>query len=192
MIAIIKYNGGNTRSVQNALSRLHYESIITDNVDEILNATHVILPGVGEASSAMAYLKNKKLDTIIKQLKQPFLGICLGLQLMCTHSEENDTTCLGIFDVPVKKFPPENIVPHMGWNNLNDTTGKLFSSVSVIENMYFVHSYYAEKGQHTIAGCEYILPFSAVMQKDNFYATQFHPERSGTAGEQVIKNFLSL
>ncbi|MEJ7625837.1 MAG: imidazole glycerol phosphate synthase subunit HisH [Ferruginibacter sp.] len=192
MIAIIKYNGGNTRSVQNALSRLHYESFITDNVQEIRNASHVILPGVGEASSAMAYLKNKKLDTTIKQLKQPFLGICLGLQLMCTHSEENDTTCLGIFDVPVKKFPPVNIVPHMGWNNLTGTTGKLFASVSVKDDMYFVHSFYAEKGKYSIAGCEYILPFSAAMQKDNFYATQFHPERSGIAGEQIIKNFLSL
>jgi glutamine amidotransferase len=192
MIAIIKYNAGNTRSVLNAVRRLGYECVITDNSEEISNASHIILPGVGEARSAMQYLKENKLDTVIKSLEQPFLGICLGLQLMCKYSEENDTDCLGIFDVMIKKFPPHQTVPHMGWNNLNTYNSSLFKNFSSEDNVYFVHSYYAETGEHTIATCDYIIPFSAALSHNNFYATQFHPEKSGATGEKILKNFLQL
>lgn len=192
MIAIIKYNAGNIRSVQNALSRLGYESIITDNEQEILSADKVIFPGVGEASSAMNYLKEKGLDQIILSVKKPMLGICLGLQLMCAHSEEGNTTCLGIFDTKVKAFPKLDIVPHMGWNNFSFIQGDLFKSIDKNNDVYFVHSYYAELSDYTSAKCQYILEFSAAMQKDNFYATQFHPEKSAGIGEQILKNFLSL
>lgn len=192
MIAIIKYNAGNISSVQNALERLGYESIITDNAQEILNADKVILPGVGEASSAMRHLKEKDLDKVILSLNQPILGICLGLQLMCNYTEEGDTNCLGIFNAQVKKFPATEIVPHMGWNNFASTTGNLFSNIKTVDNVYYVHSYYAEISEETIASCDYIKPFSAAMQKNNFYATQFHPEKSADVGETILKNFLEL
>ena len=192
MIAIIKYNAGNIKSVQNALNRLGYESVITDDVETLLNADKVIFPGVGEASTAMNYLKEKGLDQVIQSIKQPFLGICLGLQLMCEISEEGNTECLGIFDTTVKLFPPEEKVPHMGWNNFENLQGELFEGVDLNDNVYYVHSYYAEPCKETLATCDYIKPFSAALQKDNFYATQFHPEKSASIGEQILKNFLKL
>lgn len=192
MIAIVKYNAGNIRSVQNALNRLGYESIITDDPETIRNAEKVIFPGVGEASSAMKYLRSKELDTLIKSLEQPVLGICLGLQLMCKYSEEGNTECLGIFNSKVKKFNGEEIVPHMGWNNFSSADGALLDDVSMEDDVYYVHSYFAEVSDETIATCDYIQPFSAVMRKDNFYATQFHPEKSAGVGEQILINFLEL
>lgn len=192
MIAIIKYNAGNIRSVQNALNRLGYESIITDDKTEILNADKVIFPGVGEASSAMQYLKEKGLDEVIKSIKKPMLGICLGLQLMCDFSEEGDTKCLGIFDTQVKKFPPKEKVPHIGWNNFSEVKGELFKNINTDNDMYYVHSFYAEKNNQTAATCNYIKPFASAMQKDNFYAVQFHPEKSADIGTQLLKNFLTL
>jgi glutamine amidotransferase len=192
MIAIIDYDAGNISSVQNALNRLGYDSIITRDKNEILNAEKVILPGVGEASSAMSHLKKYDLDEFIKELKQPFLGICLGMQLMCRHSEEGHVNCLGIFDANVKLFPPEEKVPHMGWNDLTVLKGALFKNIKPLDDVYFVHSYYAELCNDTSAECDYILPFSAALQKDNFYATQFHPEKSADVGEQLLKNFLEL
>jgi len=191
MIAIIKYNAGNIKSVENALQRLDKECIVTDNPVEIRAASHVIFPGVGEASTAMNYLRKRDLDVLIKDLKQPVLGICLGQQLMCTHSEENDTECLGIFDCLVKKFPAKDKVPHIGWNDFSEVKGTLFKDFSATEDVYFVHSYYAEICAETTAICDYILPFSAGLQKDNFYATQFHPEKSAGIGERVLKNFLN-
>jgi glutamine amidotransferase len=192
MIAIIKYNAGNIRSVQNALLRLGYESIITDVAEEIINAGKVIFPGVGEAGSAMKYLKQKGLDRIIVDLKQPVLGICLGLQLMCRHSEESDTECLGIFDADVKLFPPKGIVPHMGWNNFVSVKGDLLRGIYIKDDVYYVHSYYTEISSCTTAICDYILPFSATLEKENFYATQFHPEKSAQTGERILGNFLKL
>ncbi|MFK7952945.1 MAG: imidazole glycerol phosphate synthase subunit HisH [Ekhidna sp.] len=192
MIAIVKYNAGNIRSVQNALDRIGVKSIITDNPVELRNAEKVIFPGVGEASTAMKYLKERSLDEVIKSLTQPFLGICLGMQLMCTHSEENETECLGIFKEKVKLFPPEELVPHMGWNDFVSHSGPLFEGISTIDNMYFVHSYFAERGEHTIGTTDYIFPFSSALQKDNFYGVQFHPEKSADVGSQLLKNFLNL
>jgi len=192
MIAILKYNAGNIRSVQNALKRLGYESIITDIPDEIRDAAKVIFPGVGEASSAMKYLKERGLDKTIADLHQPVLGICLGLQLMCRHSEENDTECLGIFDTDVKLFPPVEKIPHMGWNNFLTIKGELFTGISKDDDVYYVHSYYPDISSCTAATCDYIIPFSAAMQRDNFYATQFHPEKSAIVGEKILKNFLEL
>jgi len=190
MVAIIKYNAGNTKSVENALHRLGVECLITDNPKEIISAEKVIFPGVGEASTAMKYLKERALDKLIISLKQPVLGICLGQQLLCKHSEENDTKCLGIFDVEVKKFPATEIVPHMGWNTLYDCKNTIFEEIKSDAHFYFVHSYYCEISKETVAICNYILPFSAALQKDNFYATQFHPEKSADEGELVLKNFL--
>lgn len=190
MIAIIDYKAGNVSSVRNALNRLGYESLITDNEQIIRNADKVIFPGVGEASTAMKILKEKGLDQLILSLKQPVLGICLGLQLMCKYSEEGDTHCLGVFDTQVKKFPATEIVPHMGWNSLTYKVGELFENVDVESDVYYVHSFYAEICESTIASSDYILPFSAAMQKNNFYATQFHPEKSAEIGAQILKNFL--
>jgi imidazole glycerol-phosphate synthase subunit HisH len=192
MIAILKYNAGNIKSVQNALIRLGYESIITDIPSELTKADKVIFPGVGEASSAMQYLTEKGLDKTILSLRQPVLGICLGLQLMCRYSEEADTKCLGIFDADVKLFPPVDKIPHMGWNNCMTLRGELFKGLTVDDDLYFVHSYYAEISSHTSATCDYIVPFSAAMQKDNFFATQFHPEKSAGKGEILLQNFLKL
>lgn len=192
MITIIKYNAGNITSVRNAVERLGYNCKVTDDISEILSAEKVIFPGVGEAESAMIYLKNKGLHKTIQSLVQPTLGICLGLQLMCRHSEEGDTQCLNIFDAEVKKFPATDIVPHMGWNNLEVERNPLFTGFGKDDTVYFVHSYYAEICAETIARCDYILPFSAAIQKDNFYATQFHPEKSGDVGERILKNFLEL
>jgi glutamine amidotransferase len=192
MIAIVKYNAGNIKSVQNALNRLGYKSIITDIPSELIDAEKVIFPGVGEASSAMKYLREKGLDSIITSLKQPVLGICLGLQLMCRYSEEGDTGCLGIFDANVRLFPPVDKIPHMGWHNCMTSKGNLFKGVKVSNDLYFVHSYYAEISSFTTATCDYIVPFSAAMQKDNFYATQFHPEKSAEPGEKILKNYLEL
>jgi len=192
MIAIIKYNAGNTCSVQNALNRLGYENRITDVEEELLKADKVIFPGVGEASTAMSYLKERGLDRVILGLKQPVLGICLGLQLMCEKTDEGDTTCLGIFNNKVQKFPNREIVPHMGWNNFTTVRGTLFNGISQDKDVYFVHSYYADISEQTTAVCNYITPFSAALEKDNFYATQFHPEKSADIGEQILKNFLEL
>ena len=192
MIAIIKYNAGNIKSVENAVKRLGYNCIVTDDAEQIRTADKVIFPGVGEASSAMKYLKKYKLDILIKSLQQPVLGICLGQQLMCKYSEEGNTSCLGIFDTTVKKFPPKEIVPHMGWNNLQSLKKNLFEGVKETDDVYFIHSYYCEICNGTTAVCDYILPFSAAMQKGNFYATQFHPEKSAAVGENILKNFMKI
>ncbi|WP_417358507.1 imidazole glycerol phosphate synthase subunit HisH [Flavobacterium sp.] len=192
MIVIIKYNAGNTQSVENAVRRLGYNCLVTNDVKEIKKANKIIFPGVGEAATAMQHLQANGLDLVIKGLKQPVLGICLGLQLMCNYTEEGNTNGLGIFDINVKKFPPLDIVPHTGWNTVSNCRGKLFSDFSKEEHFYFVHSYYAEGSPLSVAQCDYILPYSAALQKDNFYAVQFHPEKSGTAGEQLLKNFLNL
>jgi glutamine amidotransferase len=192
MIAIVKYNAGNIRSVQNALKRLGYSCIITDDKNEIAGADKVVFPGVGEAGSAMRYLKEKELDKLILSLKQPVLGICLGQQLMCRYSEEGNTVCMGIFDSDVLRFPQVDSVPHMGWNNFFSLNGVLFKGISTDDNVYYVHSYYPEISSCTTAVCDYILPFSAAMQKDNFFATQFHPEKSAGTGERILKNFLEL
>jgi glutamine amidotransferase len=192
MIAIVKYNAGNITSVKNALERLGYSCIVTDDKIFLQQAEKVIFPGVGEASSAMKYLKEKGLDEVIKNLKQPVLGICLGQQLLCQFSEEGDTECLGIFEALVKKFDPKLKVPHMGWNTISGLNSELYKDISNEEDFYFVHSYYAEICRETTAVCDYIVPFSASMQKDNFYATQFHPEKSSSVGEQLLLNFLKL
>lgn len=192
MIAIVKYNAGNIRSVQNALTRLGYDSEVTDDPLKIQSAEKVIFPGVGEASSAMKHITERGLDEVIKNLKQPVLGICLGLQLMCANSEEGETKCLGIFDNEVKKFQGNELIPQMGWNELTDLKGDLFTDVKPFSDVYFVHSYFANVNQNTIATCNYIQPFSAAIQKNNFYATQFHPEKSASIGEQILINFLNL
>jgi glutamine amidotransferase len=192
LIAILKYNAGNVQSVIYALHRLGTDAVITDDAEVLLKADKVIFPGVGAAGTTMKYLKEKKLDEVIRNIKKPLLGICLGMQLLCKYSEENNTECLGIFDVKVKLFPPKDKVPHIGWNNLTNCKGNLFHNVSETSDVYFVHSYYAEQNSHSIADCNYILPFSAAIQKDNFYAVQFHAEKSGKTGEQILKNFLEL
>jgi glutamine amidotransferase len=192
MIAIIKYNAGNVRSVQNALNRMGYESIVTDKESLLRDAQKVIMPGVGEAASAMKYLRDRGLDVVIKSLTQPFLGICLGLQIMCKSTEEGNVPCLNIFDARVKRFPPQGRIPHMGWNDFDSISGPLFEGIDIRDNVYYVHSFYAQTCVHTSAVCRYILPFSAALQKDNYYATQFHPEKSGSVGEIVLQNFLRL
>jgi imidazole glycerol-phosphate synthase subunit HisH len=196
-VSIIKYNAGNIISVYNALHRLGINADITDNPEEILNSDKVIFPGVGEASTTMKYLKEHKLDSLIKNLKQPVLGICLGMQLMCKNSEEGNTDCLGIFDLNVKRFDDRLKVPHMGWNNLTNLKGKLFdfdqpTTINEQLYVYFIHSFYAEKGKDTSAITDYGIEFSSALEKDNFYSTQFHPEKSGKAGERILKNFLKL
>jgi len=190
MIAIIKYNGGNVNSVQNALKRLNVNSIITDDFELIQKADKVIFPGVGEASSTMKNLKEKGLDRLIPTLKQPVLGICLGMQLMCKNNEEGNTVGMGIFDINVKRFPAKDIVPHMGWNTISDFKSYLFSEIEEESDLYFVHSYYCELSESTTSVCDYILPFSASLKKDNFYAMQFHPEKSGKIGSQLLNHFL--
>ncbi len=192
-VALIKYNAGNIQSVSFALERLGIDFSITDDKEKIQSADKVIFPGVGEASTTMEYLQNSKLDQVIRQLTQPVLGICLGMQLMCRYSEENDTQCLGIFDDTVKKFTPQGDmkVPHMGWNQLHLTEGWINPALDN-QNVYFVHSYYVPVNEYTSAITEYINPFSAAMHRDNFYAVQFHPEKSAMGGELVLKSFLEL
>lgn len=190
MIVIIKYNGGNVSSVQNSLNRLNVESVVTDDFNLIRKADKVIFPGVGEASSTMKLLKEKGLDQLIPTLKQPVLGVCLGMQLMCKNNEEGNTVGMGIFDIDVKKFPAKNIVPHMGWNTISDFKSGIFSGIEENSDVYFVHSFYCELSENTTSVCDYILPFSASLQKDNFYAMQFHPEKSGDIGSRLLENFL--
>jgi imidazole glycerol-phosphate synthase subunit HisH len=190
-VAVIKYNAGNVQSVSYALQRLGVTFILTDEAEKIKSTDYVIFPGVGEASTTMRFLRMKKLDQLIVDLKQPVLGICLGMQLMCKYSEENNTDCLGIFDEQVKKFIPDRQmkVPHMGWNQLSISNGWLDSNLAG-QHVYFVHSYYVPPNVYTNAVTDYIVPFSSAMRKNNFYAVQFHPEKSAEAGELVLKNFL--
>jgi imidazole glycerol-phosphate synthase subunit HisH len=197
-LTIIKYNAGNIQSVLYALERIGMEATVTDDVELIQKADKVIFPGVGEASTAMNYLKERKLDMVIKNLQQPVLGICLGMQLMCKHSEENDTACLGIFDEKVRHFNPSPTggdggglkVPQIGWNNIYDLKSGLFDGLPQNSYCYFVHGYYAALGEHTIATANYILPYSAGLHKNNFYGVQFHPEKSAAVGEQILINFI--
>lgn len=196
-VVIIRYNAGNIRSVDYALKRIGVDASITANFEEISAADKVIFPGVGEAANTMRFLKETKLDQLIVNLKQPVLGICLGLQLMCKYSEEGNTPCLGIFDEEVKHFDPTMVkehikIPHMGWNKISKLKQGIFDSTLENEYVYFVHSYYAALGEHTAATTDYIVPFSSALQRDNFYATQFHPEKSGDVGSRILKNFLSL
>lgn len=193
-LVIIKYNAGNIQSVLYALDRIGVSSKVTDDHDEIRNAGKVIFPGVGEASSAMRYLKERGLDELIQNLTQPVLGICLGMQLMCKYSEENDTECLGIFDEVVKKFRPQPMggsykIPQVGWNTIYDLKNDLFKDVKQDSYCYFVHSYYAALGEHTIATTNYIQPYSSALHRNNFYGVQFHPEKSAETGEKILRNF---
>ncbi len=197
-LVIIKYNAGNIESVNNALLRLGVSAEITGDHDKIRKADKVIFPGVGEASTTMAYLKKEGLDKLIPDLRQPVLGICLGLQLMCSHTEEGDTPCLGIFDEKVKRFIPEpgmefvTKVPHMGWNSISQLKSGIFDPSIDNQYVYFVHSYYAAVGEHTAAVCNYINPFSAALHEGNFYATQFNHGKSGTVGARIVENFLKI
>jgi len=195
-VAIIKYNAGNVQSVLYALERQGVEAVLTDNLEEIAKADKVIFPGQGEASTAMRYLKEKQLDKLIPNLKQPFFGVCLGQQLLCDYSEENDTPCLGVFPVKVKKFVPESYVdfkvPHVGWNNLFDLKSPLLMGLNDDSFVYYVHSYYCESSEFTIAKTHYVLDFAGLMHKDNFYAMQAHPEKSGKVGERILENFLMI
>jgi glutamine amidotransferase len=195
-VAIIKYNAGNIMSVDYALQRLGIEAEVTNDKEKILAADKVIFPGVGEASTTMNYLKKHRLDELIRSLKQPVLGICLGMQLMCSHSTEGDVDCIGIFDEEIVHFIPEQgmetitKVPHMGWNIITGLKSSLFDASIEGQYVYFVHSYYTILGRHTSATCNYIVPFSAAMYKENFYATQFHPEKSGPVGTRILQNFI--
>lgn len=194
-VSIVKYNAGNIFSVINSLNRLGVEPLWTDDAEEIRTSDKVIFPGQGEASNAMAYLRERNLDKVIADLKQPVLGICIGQQLLCQHSEEGDVDCIGIFPVNVRRFQPlkhEQKVPAMGWNALHELKTPLFKGLTERDYVYFVHSYYCELCEYTAAKANYIHPYSASLQKDNFYATQFHPEKSGRVGEIIINNFLEL
>lgn len=192
-VAVVKYNAGNIHSVMNALKRVGVEPILTDNADELRGADRVVFPGQGEASHAMSYLRSHGLDQVICSLTQPVLGICIGQQLMCEHSEEGDVDCLGIFPANVNRFQPqchEQKVPHMGWNQLEDIKDSLLKGLDEGSFAYFVHSFYVPVCDFTIATTRHILPFSAAMRKGNFMATQFHPEKSGSVGERILTNFL--
>ncbi|MBP6385152.1 MAG: imidazole glycerol phosphate synthase subunit HisH [Pseudarcicella sp.] len=190
---IIKYNAGNVQSVMYALDRIGANYQWTDDEEAIRKADKVIFPGVGEASTAMAYLREKGLDKIIPTLTQPVLGTCVGMQLMCNHSEENNTDCMGIFDIDIRRFQSETLkVPHVGWNNIYDLKSPLTQGLSEQSYMYFVHSYFAPICQYTIAKCDYVSPFSAMLQKNNFYAAQFHAEISSKEGQQILENFLKI
>ena len=192
-VAIIKYNAGNTASVTNALSRLGVQATITDDPDELRVADKVIFPGVGEASTAMKYLRERGLDRVITSLTQPVLGICLGMQLMCESTEENDARCLGILPYRVRRFESGSLkVPHTGWNRIGRLNSRLFEGVDESTRVYFVHSYYVETGDMTTALTEYGSTFSAAAEARNFYAVQFHPEKSGKAGERILQNFLNI
>lgn len=194
-IVIIKYNAGNIFSVDSAMKRLNVDAIVTDDIELIRKADKVIFPGVGEASTTMNYLRSTGLDKVIKDLKQPVLGICLGMQLMCKHSEEGNADCLNIFDVDVKRFisqKHEDKIPHMGWNTITNVKNPLFDTSLENQYVYFVHSYYVPINSNTAATTDYILPFSAALHTENFYATQFHPEKSGSVGEYILTNFLKL
>ncbi len=195
-VVIIKYNAGNIQSVLFALERIGVQATVTDNPDLIRNAEKVIFPGVGEASTAMNYLKERKLDELIISLKQPVLGICLGMQLLCSHSEENNTDCLGIFEnVKVRKFNPVEAqlkVPQIGWNTIYNLQSNLFSGITENSYCYFVHGYYAEDSNYCIATTDFVQPYTSALQKDNFYGVQFHPEKSAAVGEQILKNFLAI
>ena len=207
-VAIIKYNAGNVRSVIFALDRIGIEPVLTDDPEVLKSADKVIFPGVGEASSTMKYFRDKGLDKVIVDLKQPVLGICLGMQLMCKHSEEGNTDCLGIFDLSVKKFNDSTAlmakadqqeslrgstkIPQTGWNNIYNLKTKLFEGIKENDFMYFVHSYYAELGKYTIATTNYITEYSSALHKDNFFAVQFHPEKSSADGQRILQNFIKL
>ncbi len=202
-IAIIKYNAGNVQSVQYALQRLGVESVVTDDEEIIRNASKIIFPGVGHANAAMQYLRERNLDKVLASLQQPVLGICLGLQLMCNHSAEGDTKCMGIFDTEVKLFQSAISspagehgrllkIPQIGWNNIYDYKSVLFEGLKENEFVYTVHSYYAAVSNETTAKTDYVLPYSAALQKDNFYAVQFHPEKSGKVGEMILRNFINI
>ena len=196
-IAIVKYNAGNIYSVVNALKRLGVTPVLTDDAERLKKADRVLFPGQGEASNTMASLKAKRLNEVIRELRQPVLGICIGQQLLCRHSEEGNTDCIGVFDVDVKRFVSnrhEDKVPAMGWNSIRDTKSELFNGFTqdITEYVYFVHSYYVPLCPYTAATANYILPYSAALHKDNFYATQFHPEKSGSVGERILRNFLDI
>jgi glutamine amidotransferase len=193
-VAIVKYNAGNILSVTYALERLGISPVVTDNIEELQKAARVIFPGVGEASTAMAYLKERSLDAVIKNLEQPVLGICLGMQLLCSYSEENNTSCLSVFDERVVSFLPNGTdkIPQVGWNTINDYSSNLFKGLPTNAYCYFVHGYYAALGPDTIATTNYILPYSAALHKNNFYGVQFHPEKSAAVGEKILQNFLDI
>jgi glutamine amidotransferase len=192
-VAIVKYNAGNTASVANALVRLGVEPVITDAPEALTSADKVIFPGVGEASTAMAYLRDRRLDGVIRSLEQPVLGVCLGMQLMCSASYENATECLGLLPYNVRRFSADGLkVPHMGWNQISDLRGPLFAGVADGAFVYFVHSYFVETGEHTTAACKYGETFSAALSYKNFHAVQFHTEKSGEVGERILENFLNV
>jgi glutamine amidotransferase len=194
-LVIIKYNAGNIQSVMYALERIGLGADVTDDPERIRAADKVIFPGVGEASTAMDYLRSRRLDQVIRELRQPVLGICLGMQLMCSYSEENDTACLGVFDERVRKFVPGvggEKIPQIGWNNIYELRTPLFEGVADSSYCYFVHGYYAAVGKQTIAKTDYVQPYSSALHRDNFYGVQFHPEKSAQTGELILRNFLSL
>jgi len=196
-LVIVKYNAGNIQSVLYSLERIGAEALVTDDHEKIRSADKVIFPGVGEASSAMRYLKERGLNDVLKNLKQPVLGVCLGMQLMCKYSEENNTDCLEIFNEQVRHFTPplrdgDIKVPQIGWNNIYNLKTDLFNGLADNSYCYFVHGYYAALGEHTIATTDYVQPYSSALHKDNFYGLQFHPEKSAIVGEKILKNFLEL